>query len=157
MNLLRQNRNGLACRNDFLFPIETHFNKLFDEFFQGSLRDSVKATQGYPKMDVYEDDDKLSIKMAVPGMKLSDIKVEIESDKTIIISGRMSEEHTPEKNTTYHVRELRHSQFKRILQLPEYVEEDPSAELKDGILTLTWKLVQEPQPPPKKLIQIKEG
>ena len=40
----------------------------------------------------------------------------------------------------YHIRELSYGSFKRQLRLPENIEGDPVAELKDGILTLTFKL-----------------
>lgn len=153
--------NGLSCRNDFLFPIENHFNKLFDSFFNDAnlkgFKDSLKATQGYPKMDILEDDGRLWIKVAVPGMNLEDLKVEVEENGLVTISGKMSEEHNAEDNVTYHVRELRHSQFKRVIQLPDYIEGDPEAGLKEGLLTLSWKIKPEEQPPPKKLIEIREG
>lgn len=165
MNMLRhRNRNGLSCRNDFLFPVESQFNKIFDDFFNDfnikGLKDSIKSSQGYPKMDVLEDGGHLWVKVAVPGMNLNDLKVEVEEkERRVTISGKMSEEYnSPEDNSvTYHVRELRHSQFKRVIQLPDYVEGDPEAELKEGILILKWKLREEAQPPPKKLIEIREG
>lgn len=160
--------NGLSCRNDFLFPIENHFNKLFDNFFNDAnlkgFKDSLKATQGYPKMDILEDNGFLMVKVAVPGMKLEDLKVEIEDKQdggyTVTISGKMSEEHKPVQNDpTYYVRELRHSQFTRVLQIPNVVVEDqPCAELKDGILTLSWELLTfDDIPPKKKTVEIREG
>jgi HSP20 family protein len=165
MNMLRQHRNrnrhGLSCRNEFLFPVETHFNKIFDQFFQNDfkgVKDAIKASQGYPKMDVLEDGGLLLIKVAVPGMTLNDLAVEVEEQpRTVTISGKMAEEHDAGESATYHIRELRHSQFKRILQLPDDVEGDPTAELKDGILTLSWRMREAEPPPTKKLIEIKEG
>lgn len=159
-------RNSLACRNDFLFPIEHQFNQLFDQFFQRDLKglkDTLKSTQGYPKLDILEDEGNLYIKVAVPGMKLNDVAVVLlqdGNDKLVEISGKMNEEYGPvdEASATYFVRELRRSAFKRVIRLPDYVKGDPEAELKDGILSLIWSLPQETDRLMDcKRVEIKEG
>ena len=164
--MLRRNRHGHGhgrCRNDFLFPIETQLNKLFDQFFESDgLKDSVKSTQGYPKMDVIEDDNCLQFKLAVPGVKLDDLQIEVEDfldrvspHRILTISGKMSEEYASKDDAVFHIRELRHSQFQRVLQIPDLVEGEPEAELHDGILVLKWKIKKEELPPTKKAIPIK--
>ncbi len=42
--------------------------------------------------------------------------------------------------------ELRHSSFERHFQLPDYIEGDPEAKLKDGLLTLKWNLKNKDKP-----------
>jgi HSP20 family molecular chaperone IbpA len=138
----------LSHRDDFLFPIESHFNKIFDELISSNgnkLKDSVKSISGYPKMDVVEDNGYLLIKCALPGMKLEDIIVEFEhNDKTypasLSISGKMSKSYENSKEARYYVKELRQSSFSRQFVLPKYVTEQPEAFLEDGILTLKWKI-----------------
>lgn len=133
----------LTTRDDFLFPIESQFNKIFDQFFtNGPVKDSLKAGVGYPKMDVTEDDNELSIRVAVPGLKLDDIDVILDnsnSNPQLTISGRTV---VPQSNpkAKYFVKELRASSFKRTIILPEYAKNDPEAFLEDGILTLKWRV-----------------
>lgn len=150
----------LTRRDDFLFPIEAHFNKVFDQLLTGTnLKDSIKSTQGYPKMDVFEDKEFLVIKCAVPGMKLDDISVEIDTQKTpeVTISGKMSQEYESPKDSKFYVKELRQSAFRRTFSLPDYAKKDPDAVLEDGILTLRWKIPEVEKEPEPKRITIKHG
>jgi len=53
---------------------------------------------------------------------------------------------------------LSYGSFKRQLRLPENIEGEPAAELKDGILTLTFKLqLPEEKKPEVKKIPIQQG
>lgn len=46
----------------------------------------------------------------------------------------------------YQIRELSSQEFRRVIRLPEDVDtKDPTSNLKDGILTLTFSLMQQPQ------------
>lgn len=146
----------LSHRDDFLFPIESHFNRLFDELISSNgnkLKDSVKSIAGYPKMDVIEDNGNLLIKCALPGMKLEDISVEFDKKEkecpaVVSISGKMSKSYENSKEAKYYVKELRQSSFSRQFVLPKYVVDEPEAFLEDGILTLKWKI---PEPPKLKV------
>ncbi|MCY2986622.1 MAG: Hsp20 family protein [Planctomycetota bacterium] len=53
----------------------------------------------------------------------------------------------------YHIRELFYGSFKRQLRLPDNLNGEPVAELKDGILKLTFKLQlpEEKQPESRKI------
>jgi HSP20 family protein len=146
----------LTRREDFLFPIEAHFNKIFDQLLVGnSLKDSIKATQGYPKMDVFEEKENLVIKVAVPGLKIEDLNVEFNSNNSqVTISGKMSSQFETQKDSKFYVKELRQSYFCRSVNLPEYAVNDPEAFLEDGILTLKWKIPKpeiEKEQVPKKI------
>lgn len=146
-------------RDDFLFPIEAHFNKIFDQFLTGSsLKDSLKATQGYPKMDMYEDGESLTVKVAVPGLKLEDLSVDLDRSKglaELTIAGKLSEV-SKSKASAFYVKELRQSAFKRTVALPDYVKDDPDAVLEDGILTLRWDLPERQKDVEIKRITIKQ-
>jgi len=150
----------LSHRDDFLFPIESQFNKLFDQFFStNKIKDSLKNSQGYPKMDVFETDNSLFVKVALPGIKLDDISVEFDmSNKNspeVTISGKMSSVYESSKSV-YYVKELRQSAFRRTLALPSYVQAEPDATLEDGILTLKWKQPEKLKEPELKKINIKQ-
>lgn len=169
--VIRRNRNpSLALRQEFFHPFETQFNKLVDDFFKNSRLDSVKYTGGYPKMDVgletHEGDEgifkKFFITMAVPGCTLNDIQViasQDEGQETITVMGEMTKEHQAPTSGPSHcqffVKELKRSKFERTVYLPEYVEGDPEASLKDGVLKLAWKTKGEKNKKPKRNIDIK--
>lgn len=139
MNLLR-NRATAPNRNDFLFPLEREFDKFFDQFFKKESLASIGQNSGFPKINAYEKDNQLVLTVAVSGMTSEDINVEIDNDNILTISGRMSEEyHSPEGSINY-LRELRSSYFERSLKLPENIQGDPKANLKDGILSLIWEI-----------------
>lgn len=148
----------LSHRDDFLFPIESQFNKLFDQFFTPNIKDSLKNSQGYPKMDVFETNDSLVAKIALPGIKLEDISVEFENKNIpeVTISGKMSTSYESSSKSVYYVKELRQSAFKRTLALPSYAKEEPDAVLEDGILTLKWKQPEKLKIPEPKKISIKQ-
>ncbi len=151
----------LSHRDDFLFPIESQFNKLFDQFFApNKIKDSLKNSQGYPKMDVFENNESLVVKVALPGIKLDDISVEFDSSNKanpeVTISGKMSSNYEPSSKSVYYVKELRQSAFRRTLALPNYVQTEPDATLEDGILTLKWKQPEKLKEPEPKKINIKQ-
>lgn len=159
-------------REDFLFPLQKEFDKLFDEFFGPkrlpSLLNSVKSRSGYPKLDILVTDGKFRIEVAVPGVEPDDLRIEIlyESDsnrfgidesqsRMVRITGRMSHDYQYPNDTDYVFRELTRAKFQRIVRLPDEVKGDPEAIVKNGMLTLTWKL-EKPQEAEAKLVPIKK-
>lgn len=168
-SLIRSNNfrnDNLPTRSDFFHPFESYFDKIFDEFFSDSTKTGVKARAGYPKMDVIQQNGKFTVEAAVPGLQAEDITVEIlpkndkcnyfpgESQTVLKISGKqLQEESRHDKN--YHVKELRRSQFERYVSLPDSVEGEPEATLKNGILTLSWNCAEEVMPV-KKTVPIKK-
>lgn len=129
-------------RNDFAFPIEQAFNKFFDDFTSNS-RNSIISAGGYPKLDVNIDDNYWIITAAVPGLGEDDLSVDVErvdNSHIVKISGRIAEEYRYEDTSSKTIhKELHKSKFIRSVTLPEYVDGEPEATLKDGILTLKWK------------------
>mgnify|MGYP000452751875 CR=1 FL=1 len=154
--LTRSNRYSPNLRNDLLIPFEQVFDSFFTDFFKGtSAVDKVKAQSGYPKMDVFRQDDQLVVRAAIPGVKPEDVKVEMLDDQTVEISGKYSEEYnTSEEN--YQLRELTKRAFARQLSFSEKVGDPASATVKDGVLTLAWKTIK-PKEPEKRLVQITQG
>jgi HSP20 family molecular chaperone IbpA len=155
MSNLSRFEQMVPFRDDFLFPIEQEFNKFFNEMFgKGNLANSVKGASGYPKLDVYTEDDKFMVKAAVAGVKPEDVKVEITPEGLLTISNEQVYE--KKVDTKYFVTELRKSCFRREVLLPEYITGDPTAEISNGMLTLSWDLPKEvPQKPKTKTIEVK--
>lgn len=143
-------------REVFLGPVEKAFDHFFDEFWGApKVVGYVKSNLHYPKMDIGFQGEEFVIRAAVPGVSSDGLKVEELPDKIVRISGEMSEEHKAEEKGLV-IKELCKRRFAREVQLPENtVNESPQATLKDGILTLRWKVATKNQKPPPKLINIK--
>jgi HSP20 family molecular chaperone IbpA len=160
----------LPRREDFFFPLQKEFDKLFDELFGPkrlpSLLNGVKSRSGYPKLDILVTDGKYRVEVAVPGVEPDDLKIEIlvESDsclgiethqRVLRISGRMSHDYQYSNNIDYLFRELTRAKFQRIVRLPDEAKGEPEAVIKNGMLTLTWTL-EKPLEAEVKLIPIKK-
>lgn len=91
---------------------------------------------GMPAVDMYQTEDDLVVKVAVPGMKPEDVRISV-AGETLNIKGETKEESTTE-DKAYHMREQRWGAFERTLSLPTAVKSDKAtAEFEDGILTVT--------------------
>lgn len=101
--------------------------------------DNADDFPGQLAVDVYETADKLVVKARTAGISKSDLDVSI-SDNILTISGVLSggEE---EQTTKWHIQECYWGEFSRTIALPVPVREDENsvkAELKDGVLTITF-------------------
>ena len=109
-------------------------------------------------MDAYTTKDgRLVVKTAVAGYAPDQVNVQILPEGILEISGT-TKTNGEKSEDQYHIRELSYGSFKRQLRLPENIEGEPVAELKDGVLTLTFKLqLPEEKKPEVKKIPIQQG
>lgn len=94
---------------------------------------------GQLAVDVYETADKLVVKARTAGISKSDLDVSI-ADNILTISGVLSGGED-EQTTRWHIQECYWGEFSRMIALPVQVREDENsvkAELKDGVLTITF-------------------
>jgi HSP20 family protein len=154
-------------RDVFMAPVEDEFNRLFDRFFGPDSLHSVRSRgrSGYPKLDVIETDEKYVVEVEVPGINPDDLKVEITpledqagnkvpNKKVLKLSGKKDYDYQYPDGTTWHIKEVRRSQFVRELLLPDYVDDSPSAEYERGILRLSWEKPEDRRAVKPKLIEI---
>ena len=95
---------------------------------------------GQLAVDVYETADKLVVKARTAGISKSDLDVSI-SDNILTISGVLSGGED-EQTTRWHIQECYWGEFSRTIALPVQVREDENsvkAELKDGVLTISFE------------------
>jgi len=112
----------------------------FDAFDFGVPR--TVAT--WPRISVYDTGSALVLHAEVPGLKESDIKIEIAQDVLSLSGERKSD--TPE-GYAVHRRERAPVKFARSLALPCKVDVDKAtATVTDGVLTLTLPKTPEAQP-----------
>lgn len=101
--------------------------------------DTADEFPGQLAVDVYETADKLVVKARTAGISKSDLDVSI-SDNILTISGVLSGGED-ETTTRWHIQECYWGEFSRTIALPVPVREDEGsvkAELKDGVLTITF-------------------
>jgi len=141
--------NSLMRREpyDGAVSLQKAMDRLFEESF---VRPAFSQDMNLA-LDMYETDQDVVVKLAVPGVKPEDIEVTVVGD-TLTIKGKVeSEEETKERN--YHLRERRFGQFARTVTLPAPVQVDTTtAEFENGVLTLTAPKREEVKP---KIVQIK--
>ena len=100
--------------------------------------DNTDDFPGQLAVDVYETADRLVVKARTAGIKKTDLNVSI-SENILTISGVLTggeDEHT----TRWHIQECYWGEFSRTIALPVQVhEEGVIAELKDGVLTISFE------------------
>ena len=142
-------------RDTFLTP----FDKMFDQMVETQFPDITKsvgvrpyAGSAYPKVNVYEYDDKVGIVAEIPGLDKKQLEVSVE-EGVLTISG---DKHSAFENEGAKVlrRELKQSSFKRQFELGELLDgENIKASFKDGILSVSVPKV-EPEKPKKHTVKI---
>ena len=140
-------------RDEFLTPFDKIFDELMTKTFP-TFKDEVGVSfnQGaYPKVNVYEYDDKIGIIAEIPGLDKKNVSVEVEENMLTISGDKHGVEDEGAKCIT---RELKHSSFKRSFNLGDHLAgEDISASFKDGMLTISIPK-KEPEEPKKKMVKI---
>ena len=142
-------------RDEFLTPFDRIFDQLFETNFPEFVRSvGVKPYQGsaYPKVNVYEYDEKVGIVAEIPGLEKKDLTVEVE-DGTLTISG-VKHHIVEDEGVKVLRRELKASSFKRNFELGENLDgENIKAVFKNGILNIDIPKI-EPEKPKKQFVKI---
>lgn len=113
-----------------------------DQLFEESI---VRSRTGALAVDMYETDEAVVVKTAIPGVDPEDIDIGITGD-TLTIKGEVKKEEDVEEEN-YVCRERCYGAFSRALTVPVSVEADQAkAEFEDGVLTLTLPKAEELKP-----------
>ncbi len=147
-----------VSRDELFGPLSRQLDRMLNDVFGQDFTDGVKSKANYPPLDAYSTKDgKLVVKTAVAGYSPEQINVQILPDGVLEVSGS-SKTDGEKSEDQYHIRELTYGSFKRQLRLPENIDGEPVAELKDGVLTLTFNLqLPEEKKPEVKQIPIQKG
>ena len=142
-------------RDEFLTPFDKMFDNLVERQFPEVVKQvGVKPYQGsaYPKVNVYEYDDKIGIVAEIPGLEKGQLNVDVE-EGVLTISG---DKHGvwEEDGAKVLRRELKSSSFKRSFTLGELLDgESIKANFKDGVLSIEIPKM-EPAKPQKHSVKI---
>ena len=110
------------------------FNRVFGKAFAPARTvDENCDCVWRPGVDIYEEDNGVTLKADLPGIDKKDISIDVK-DGVLTLSGERSDEsETKEKN--FYRRERTYGKFQRVFTLPEGVNaDDIKADFKDGVL-----------------------
>ena len=142
-------------RDNFLTPFDRMFDQMVSQQFPEIEKQvGVKPYQGtaYPKVNVYEYDDRVGIVAEIPGLDKKDLSIDVE-DGILTIAGN---KHGlfDDKGAKILRRELKHSSFSRSFELGELLNGDKvKASFKDGLLSVEVPKT-EPEKPKKTSVKI---
>ena len=164
-------RREQAQENDagaFFSPLQQfhqEVDRLFDRAFRGfgltpfgfdrPMMPRLGEGMLKPTLDLGATDKAYHITVEIPGVEEKDVKLEIVND-TLTISGEKKQE-KEEKEKNYYRMERSYGAFRRVLSLPEDVDQDGiKAAFKKGVLTVTLPRKAMPASDAKQ-IEVKSG
>ena len=125
--------------NDIVsFPIHVsrEVERLFDEMIHRPWGFCREMRGWNPSVDLYEMDDAFMLEADLPGVKLDDVKVEIENSDLLLQGSRALEE--THRHGHFHTMERSSGHFIRRLKLPESVDASQiKVEFYEGVLRVT--------------------
>ena len=130
-----------------MMTLRQAMDRLFDDAFTrpfSSIRDGG-STGSSPAIDMYQTDNEVVVKAALPGIKADEVQINV-ADNILTIKGQTKyEEEKQEKS--WHIREHRWGTFERSVMLPTGVMSDKAkADFDNGILTITLPKSEEMKP-----------
>ncbi len=142
-------------RDEFLTPFDRMFDQLINtQFPEIEKQVGVKPFQGtaYPKVNVYEYDDKVGVIAEIPGLDKKDLSIDVE-DGVLTIAGNKHGLFDDEGAKVIR-KELKQSSFKRQFELGDLLNGDNvKATFKDGLLSIEIPKI-EPEKPKKHSVKI---
>lgn len=122
-------------------PFRSVFDELlmspFDDFF--TLNPSTVRSLS---ADMWEENDQVFVKMALPGLKEEDVKISLE-DSMLTVSASTKEETKDESKKKYYYRSME-SSYEQRFNLPCKVDGDKAdAKMENGVLTITLPKAEE--------------
>ncbi len=123
--------------------LQNRLNSLFRDFNDA---DAPMTTASFvPAVDIYEDPQKVVLKLEVPGIEEKDLDVRVENHTLTVKGERKFEKEEKEEN--FHRIERRYGSFYRAFTLPSTVDtENVQASYTAGVLKLELKKKAEAQP-----------
>ena len=127
-----------------MMTLREAMDRLFDDAFTRpiNLRDGGWSA---PAVDMYQTDDEVVVKAAIPGIKADEVQINVTGDVLTLRGQRKHEEEKQER--AWHIREHRWDSFERTIALPTAVTADKAvADFENGILTITLLKAEEVKP-----------
>ena len=113
-------------------------DRLFDDAFTRpfSIMRDGGSNWSSPAIDMYQTDNEVVVKAALPGIKSDEVQINVTGD-ILTLRGETKQEEE-KKDKSWHLREQRWGAFERSVRLPTTVVADQAkADFDNGILTVT--------------------
>jgi HSP20 family protein len=134
----------IVRREPFDVPITT-MSRLMSDLFGESLAGTNSVDEGTLALDVSEDDSDVIVRASLPGFARDEVEVQVHAGVLTIKAEQTVESET--KDERFYRRERRTGSLSRRVALPSNVQDDQAtAELRDGVLTLRLPKVQKETP-----------
>ena len=132
-----------------MMSLRDAMDRLFDDAFTRPL--SLKDAWSVPAIDMFQTDDEIVVKAALPGIKADEVQINI-TGEVLTLKGEVKHEEE-KKEKAWHIREQRYGSFERSVVLPtDVIADKAKADFENGILTITLPKAEEVKP---KVISIK--
>lgn len=130
-----------------MMTLREAMDHLFDDAFTRpfSLMRNGGSTWSSPAIDMYQTDNEVVVKAALPGIKADEVQINVTGD-ILNIRGE-TKQAEEKKNKSWHIREQRWGAFERSVLLPTGVISDKAkADFDNGILTITLPKAENVKP-----------
>ncbi|HKR63774.1 MAG TPA: Hsp20/alpha crystallin family protein [Thermoanaerobaculia bacterium] len=118
--------------------------RLFEPFFRFPFVQEEQSSTWNPPVDVLEEQDKILVKVEVPGIDEKDLRVTFE-DGLLTVTGERQFERKDDRN--YHRIERAYGSFTRTFTLPRSVDANAiAADYKHGVLEISIPKKEESRP-----------
>src|SRR5579875_1756381 len=125
--------------------LQNRLNSLFQDFNRGGENELVSTASFVPPVDIYEDEQKIVLKLEIPGMKQEDLDIQLENNNLTVRGERKFEKEEKEEN--FHRIERRYGSFYRAFTIPNTVNPDSvKAEYDAGVLRVQMEKKAEAKP-----------
>ena len=119
--------------------LQNRLNSIFNDFANatGELQnESLSAGNFIPPVDIYEDANRLVLKLEVPGIPQEDLQIDLQN-QTLTVKGERKFVNE-EKEENFHRIERRYGGFIRSFTLPSTIEtESAQARYENGVIAIT--------------------
>ena len=128
--------------------LQNRLNSIFNDFTSSNgdmQNESLSAGNFIPPVDIYEDTNRLVLKLEVPGIPQEDLQINLEN-QTLTVKGerRLVKD---EKEENFHRIERRYGSFVRGFTLPATIETDSAqANYENGVLSITLQKKEAAKP-----------
>jgi len=133
-----------------MFNVFDDVEKMVNQAFGHSIRNTEVTSQLQPLLDVYETDNTIEVSVDLPGVEKKDVEVNV-SNGLLTITGERK--NTAGESTEGRIwQETSFGTFKRSFELTDAVVEDKiKAQFKNGVLRISFPKAEEIKPTVRKI------
>jgi len=152
--MTQQKQTPVFSREEFLTPFDSLFDNVIQKAFPTFGQEfgiEFFGNNSYPKVDVIDHSDKITIEAEIPGLGKEEVSVDLE-ENILTISG-LKHSHSENTKTRYIRKELKRSSFKRSFKLGDNINSQKiKADFNNGILLVSIPKKEEEQPKKIKIL-----